>query len=71
MPPGSASATTDDLQASGDQRRQRGLDMELPWTYNYPQLEAVTGPNDALSLGQVQLGAGASSSRSSGSTSRT
>jgi beta-glucosidase len=43
MPPGTAGASTDSLQANASEAINAGLDMELPWAYNYQQLEAVTG----------------------------
>jgi beta-glucosidase len=54
MPPGSAPATTDTLQSGAVYGVNAGLDMELPWAYNYGQLEAVTGSGTAP-LSQAQL----------------
>ncbi len=48
MPPGTAFATSDALQANAAAGVYAGLDMELPWSYNYQQLEALaaaTGGN--------------------------
>jgi beta-glucosidase len=44
MPPGSnTSVTTDTLKANASEAVQAGLDMELPWSFNYSQLESITG----------------------------
>jgi beta-glucosidase len=43
MPPGTGGASTDALQANAAEAVNAGLDMELPWAYNYQHLEAVTG----------------------------
>jgi beta-glucosidase len=43
MPPGTGGASTDALQANAVEAVNAGLDMELPWAYNYQHLEAVTG----------------------------
>ena len=44
MPPGTAGASPDALSANAAEAMGAGLDMELPWAYNYQQLEAITGP---------------------------
>jgi beta-glucosidase len=49
LPPGTGSATTDALQATAIAGVSAGMDMELPWTYNYAQIEAVTGSGQPLS----------------------
>jgi beta-glucosidase len=43
MPPGTAGSTTDALAANAGEALLAGMDMELPWSYNYQQIEAVTG----------------------------
>src|SRR5262245_20304481 len=43
MPPGTAATSTDAQQANAAEAIAAGLDMELPWSYNYQQLEAITG----------------------------
>lgn len=43
MPPGTAGASTDALQANAGEAVNAGMDMELPWAYNYQHLEAITG----------------------------
>ncbi len=48
MPPGSASSSADALQANAAEAVNAGLDMELPWSFNYQQLEAVTGSGKPL-----------------------
>jgi beta-glucosidase len=53
MPPGTASTTTDALQAGAIAGVNAGLDMELPWAYNYGQLQAVTGTGEPLSQSQL------------------
>jgi beta-glucosidase len=46
MPPGYAlTATTDALQANAREGVNAGLDMELPWAFNYQQLENVASLN--------------------------
>ena len=57
MPPGAVDATTDALQANAVAGVNAGLDMELPWSYNYQQLEAVTGPSSPLKQTQLQTSA--------------
>jgi len=49
MPPGTAGASSDALQANAAEAINAGLDLELPWTYNYQQLEAITGPGRPVS----------------------
>src|SRR5262249_27203370 len=44
-----APASTDALQANAAEAIAAGLDMELPWSYNYQQLEAITGNGRPLS----------------------
>jgi beta-glucosidase len=44
MPPGTAGASTDSLQANAAEAINAGLHMELPWAYNYQHIEAITGP---------------------------
>ncbi len=44
MPPGTAGASTDALQANAGEAIRAGMDMELPWAYNYQHIEAITGP---------------------------
>jgi beta-glucosidase len=58
MPPGNGTATTDALKANATQAVQAGLDMELPWAYNYAQLETLTGDGLPLSLAIVNQAAG-------------
>jgi beta-glucosidase len=41
MPPGQSSTTTDQLQGYAVAGVNAGLDLELPWSYNYAQIEAV------------------------------
>jgi beta-glucosidase len=48
LPPGTAFATTDSLQANAATAVNAGLDMELPWGYNYDQLEALAVPNGEI-----------------------
>jgi beta-glucosidase len=43
MPPGTAGSSTDALQANAAEAILAGLDMELPWSYNYQHIEAITG----------------------------
>jgi beta-glucosidase len=43
MPPGTAASSTDALAANAAEAIQAGMDMELPWSYNYQQVEAITG----------------------------
>ena len=57
LPPGTSSATTDILQANAAAGVNAGMDMELPWTYNYAQIEAVTGAGKPLSPATVSLSA--------------
>ena len=57
LPPGTAAAETDALQATAIAGINAQMDIELPWTYNYAQLEAVTGAGDPLSSNQVQTSA--------------
>ena len=57
MPPGTAGASTDSLQANAAEAVVAGLDMELPWAYNYQQLEAITGNGRPLSEAAVTLAA--------------
>jgi beta-glucosidase len=45
MNPGTAFATTDALQSYAADGVAAGLDMELPWSYNYAELEAISVPN--------------------------
>jgi beta-glucosidase len=48
MPPGTNSTTTDAEQANTAEAIQAGLDMELPWSYNYQTIEAITGNGKPL-----------------------
>jgi beta-glucosidase len=57
MPPGTVDATTDALQANAIAGVNAGLDMELPWSYNYQQLEAVTGAASPIKQNQLQTAA--------------
>jgi beta-glucosidase len=57
LPPGTASTTTDALQATAAAGLTAQMDMELPWTYNYAEIEAVTGAGQPLSPNQVQTSA--------------
>jgi len=43
MPPGSSSTGTDMLKSNAAAALLAGLDMELPWNYNYGQLESLVG----------------------------
>jgi len=58
MPPGTASATTDALKGNATQAVLAGLDMELPWSYNYAQLETITGNGLPLSVNAINQAAG-------------
>jgi beta-glucosidase len=59
MPPGYASSgNPDQLKANAIDAVNAGLDMELPWSLNFQQLEAVTGAGSPLQ--QTQLSASAS-----------
>ena len=51
--PGTPSSLTDTLQANAIAGVNAGLDVELPWSLNYAQLPAVTGPNEPLSEAQL------------------
>jgi len=53
MPPGNSPTTTDALQAGAIAGVKAGLTMELPWSYNYAQLEAVSGPGAPLTQAQL------------------
>jgi beta-glucosidase len=53
LPPGTAFATTDSLQANAATAVNAGLDLELPWSYNYDQLEALAVPNGEIQLSQL------------------
>ena len=53
MPPGTSSATTDVLEGDAIAGVNAGLDLELPWSYNYAQLPAVTGASDPLNESQL------------------
>jgi beta-glucosidase len=53
MSPGTAFATTDTLQANAAASVNAGMDMELPWSYNYAELEAISGPNGSIQPFQV------------------
>jgi beta-glucosidase len=57
MPPGTAGASSDALQANASQAVTAGMDMELPWAYNFQQIEAVTGAGRPLSDAAVTEGA--------------
>ncbi len=57
MPPGTASATPNALQGYGIQGVNAGMDMELPWSYDYQQLEGVTGPGEPLNQHQLAISA--------------
>ena len=57
MPPGTAGANNAALQANAAQAVPAGMDMELPWAYNYQQIEAITGPGRPLSEAMVTLSA--------------
>jgi beta-glucosidase len=57
LPPGTGAATTDALQATAAAGITAQMDMELPWSYNYAQIEAVTGAGDPLSPAQVTTSA--------------
>jgi beta-glucosidase len=48
MPPGTASSSSDALQANAAEAVLAGMDLELPWSFNYQQLEAVTGAGKPL-----------------------
>jgi beta-glucosidase len=58
MPPGTAGASPDSLSANAAEAMGAGLDMELPWAYNYQQLEAITGPGKPVDEAEVKLAAG-------------
>jgi beta-glucosidase len=53
LPPGTAATTTDQEQANAAAGVSAGMDMELPWTYNYAQIEAITGAGKPLSTATV------------------
>jgi beta-glucosidase len=53
MSPGTAFATTDTLQANAAAGVSAGMDMELPWSYNYAELEAISGPNGSIEPFQI------------------
>ena len=57
MPPGSASASSDALQANAAEAVNAGMDMELPWSYNFQQLEAITGAGKPITEAAVTQGA--------------
>jgi beta-glucosidase len=57
LPPGTGAATTDALQATATAGVTAQMDMELPWTYNYAEIEAVTGTGLPLSTNQVTTSA--------------
>ncbi len=57
LPPGTGSATTDALQATAAAGVTAQMDMELPWTYNYAEIEAVTGAGGPLTPNQVTVSA--------------
>jgi beta-glucosidase len=57
MPPGTAAASADALSANAAEAMGAGMDMELPWAYNYQQLEAITGPGKPVDEAEVKLGA--------------
>ncbi len=57
LPPGTGSATTDALQATAAAGVAAQMDMELPWDYNYAQIEAVTGAGLALQPAQIATSA--------------
>jgi beta-glucosidase len=43
MPPGTAAATAGALAGNASEAINAGLDLELPWAYNYQQIESITG----------------------------
>ncbi len=53
MPPGTAFATTDSLQANAAAGVTAGMDLELPWSYNYAELEAISGPNGQIAPSKI------------------
>jgi len=53
MPPGTANASSDALSANAAEAMGAGLDMELPWAYNYQQMEAITGPGKPVDEARV------------------
>ena len=57
MPPGTAGASSDALQANAAEAIAAGLDLELPWAYNYQQLEAITGNGRPVSEAAVTAAA--------------
>lgn len=57
MPPGTAPASPDARQANSSEAMAAGLDMELPWAYNYQQLEAITGPGKPVDANAVNVAA--------------
>jgi beta-glucosidase len=54
MPPGTAQASSDSLAANASEAINAGLDMELPWAYNYQQLEAITGAGKPVAEATVK-----------------
>ena len=57
MPPGTGGASTDALAANAAEAVNAGLDMELPWRYNYVQLEAITGAGRPLAESTITAAA--------------
>ena len=57
LPPGTENQSTLGLQTTAAAAVTAGLDMELPWTYNYAQIEAITGTNEPLSTAQIAASA--------------
>jgi beta-glucosidase len=57
MPPGTNVTTTDTHEVYAIEGIRAGLDMELPWAYNYEQLEAVTGPQAPLAPRDLAISA--------------
>jgi beta-glucosidase len=55
MPPGGAFATTDALKEWASQGVNAGMDMELPWCYNYAEIPAITGPLPSFPVTPVQV----------------
>ncbi len=60
MPPGGNFATTDALKGYASQAANAGMDMELPWAYNYAELESITGPLPDFPVETLQVTTSAS-----------
>ncbi len=53
MPPGTGGSSTDALQANAAEAINAGMDLELPWAYNYQHVEAITGAGKPVSEATV------------------